>query len=176
MQRPPAHRNSPSPHTTPQSGSTQMGSVRQSDNRQSTITETILAHSALQSTSWLSQRPGSSWKTLPLQPPSPLPTLYTLRPSGEVGNRTPHLPKVSYQVLPLEHLTRSALELHAVSVTLSIKLNIALIYQPPGPLCDFFYEMDALLSCFSEDGIPLVILGDFNILPEKLQLQLQMNF
>jgi len=33
---------------------------------------------------------------------------------------------------------------------------------------DFFDEMDALLRCFLEDGISLVILGDFNIQPEKL--------
>jgi len=40
-------------------------------------------------------------------------------------------------------------------VTIPIKLNIAVIYRPPGPLGDFFDEMDAVLSCFSEDGIVL---------------------
>jgi len=78
-------------------------------------------------------------------------------------------PKWSYQVLFLEHLTRSALELHAVSVTLPIKLDIAAIYRPPGPLGDNFNEMDALLSRFPENGTALVVLGDFNIQPEKLQ-------
>jgi len=66
-----------------------------------------------------------------------------------------------------------------VSVTLPIKLNIAVIYRPPGPLGDFFFffdEMDALLSCFPENGTPLVVLGDFNIQPEKLQSPEFINF
>ena len=44
------------------------------------------------------------------------------------------------------------------------------INRPPGPLRDLYNEMDALLSCSPEDGTPLVVLGDFNILPEKLHL------
>jgi exonuclease III len=36
--------------------------------------------------------------------------------------------------------------------------------------------MDALLSCFSENGTPLIILGDFNILPEKLHSPELTNF
>ena len=63
-------------------------------------------------------------------------------------------------------MARSAFELHAVTVTLPIKLFIVVIYHPLGPLHDFYDEMDALLSCFPENGTPLVIFGDFNILPE----------
>jgi len=49
---------------------------------------------------------------------------------------------------------------------LPIKLNIAVIYRPPGPLFD---EMDALIiTSFPEDGKPLVVLGDSNIQPYKL--------
>jgi len=36
--------------------------------------------------------------------------------------------------------------------------------------------MDALLSCFAENGTPLVILGDFNIQPEKLQSPESLTF
>ena len=79
-----------------------------------------------------------------------------------------------YQVLPLEHLARSAFELHAVTVTLPIKLFLLVIYRPPGPLRDFYDEMDALLSCFPENGTPLVILGD--IKPEKLHSPELTNF
>ena len=50
------------------------------------------------------------------------------------------------QVLPLERLTRSSFELHAVTVTLPIKLYIAVIYHLPGPLRNFFDEMDAFLT------------------------------
>lgn len=74
----------------------------------------------------------------------------------------------SYQVLPLNHLPGFAFEFHAVSITLPFKLSIVGIYRPPGPLRDFFNEMDTLLSCYPDDGTPLVVLGDFNIHPEKL--------
>ena len=106
--------------------------------------------------------------------PAALSTAYsfshTPRPSGRGGGTGLLIsPKWSYRVLPLEHLTRSAFELHAVAITVPINLYIAVIYRPPGPFHDFFDEMDALLSCFPEDGTPLVVLGDFNIQPEKLQ-------
>ena len=74
----------------------------------------------------------------------------------------------SYQVLPLDHLPRSAFEFHMVSVTLLFKFNTVVLCLPPGPLCDFFEGMVTLLSCSPDDGTPLVVLGDFNILPEKL--------
>ena len=86
------------------------------------------------------------------------------------------LPKWSYQVLPLEHLIRPGFELHAVTVTLPIQLFIVVIYRPPGPLRDFYDEMDALLSCFSENGTPLVVMGDFIILPETLHSPELTNF
>ena len=56
-------------------------------------------------------------------------------------------PTESYQVHPLDHLPRSGFEFHVVSVTLPFILNIVGIYRPPGPLWDFFDEMDALLNC-----------------------------
>ena len=78
-------------------------------------------------------------------------------------------PLWSHQVLTLDHLPTSAFEFHAVSVTLPFKFNIVVIYRPPGFLCDFFDEMDALLSCSPDDGTPLVVLGDFNIPSKKLR-------
>jgi len=90
-----------------------------------------------------SHRPGSPRKT-PL--PSPLPTLSPPPPPtlwARWGNRT-RLSKVVIPGPSPGHLTRSALELHH-TVTLPIKLNIAVIYRPPGLLGDFD-EIDALLS------------------------------
>ena len=77
-------------------------------------------------------------------------------------------PMCFYQVLPLHHLPIATFQFHAVSVTLPFTLNTVVIYHPPGPLCDFFDEMDTLLRCSPDDGTPLVVLGDFNIHPEKL--------
>ncbi len=45
-----------------------------------------------------------------------------------------------------------------------IKLQIVVIYRPPGQiLAPFFEELDGLLSSFMEDGTPLLVFGDFNI-------------
>ena len=63
-------------------------------------------------------------------------------------------PMWCYQVLPLDHLLRSAFEFHTVSVTLPFKLNIVVIYHPP--------------NCSPGDGTLLVVMGDFNFYPEKL--------
>ena len=76
-------------------------------------------------------------------------------------------PDWTYTVLPLSHLSITTFEFHAVSVSLPVKLNIVVIYRPPGLLGDFLDEMDVLLTLFPEDGTPLVLLGDFNIQPEK---------
>ena len=74
--------------------------------------------------------------------PASLSTVYsfshTPRPSGRgVGTGLLISPMWSYKVLPLEHLARSAFELHVVTVTIPIKLSIVVIYRPPGPLRDF---------------------------------------
>jgi len=93
-------------------------------------TETILAYAALQSLPALTE----TW-IIPENTtiPAALSTAYFFshtpqRTGRGVGTGLLISPKWSYQVLCLEHLTRSALELHAVSVTHPIKLNIAVIY------------------------------------------------
>ncbi len=49
-----------------------------------------------------------------------------------------------------------------------IKLQIVVIYRPPGQiLSPFLEELDGLLSSFMEDGTPLLVFGDFNIHLEK---------
>ncbi len=59
-------------------------------------------------------------------------------------------------------------ESHAITVTSPIKLQIVLIYHPPGQiLATFLEELDGLLSSFMEDGTPLLVFGDFNIHPDK---------
>ncbi|XP_056441440.1 uncharacterized protein LOC130378857 [Gadus chalcogrammus] len=93
-------------------------------------------------------------------------TFQTIR--ARRGDRLLISPMWSYQVLPLKHLARSAFELHAVTVTIPIKLSIVVIYRPPGPFRDFYDEMDALLSCFPEDGTPR--LGEFHHLLQELRL------
>ncbi|KAK0145187.1 hypothetical protein N1851_015919 [Merluccius polli] len=68
---------------------------------------------------------------------------------------------------PLDYI----LILIAVSATIPIKLNIALIYYPSSPLHDFLNKMDALLSCqLPEDSTPLVVLGDFQHPARKVAL------
>ncbi len=45
-----------------------------------------------------------------------------------------------------------------------VKLQIVVIYHPPGQiLAAFLEELDGLLSSFMEDGTPLLVFGDFNI-------------
>ncbi len=42
------------------------------------------------------------------------------------------------------------------------------IYRPPGQILDtFLEELDGLLSSFMEDGTPILVFGDFNILLDK---------
>ncbi len=58
----------------------------------------------------------------------------------------------------------NSFEYHAITVTAPIKLQIVVIYRPPGQiLATFLEELDGLLSSFMEDGTPLLIFGDFNI-------------
>ncbi len=49
-----------------------------------------------------------------------------------------------------------------------IKLQIVVIYRPPGKtLATFLEELNGLLSSFMEDGTPILVFGDFNIHLEK---------
>ncbi len=58
----------------------------------------------------------------------------------------------------------NSFESHAITVTAPIKLQIVVIYRPPGQiLATFLEELDGLLSSFMEDGTPLLVFGDFNI-------------
>ncbi len=62
----------------------------------------------------------------------------------------------------------NSFESHAITVMAPIKLQIVVIYRPPGQiLAPFLDEMDGLLSSFMEDGTPLLVFGDFNIHLEK---------
>ncbi len=64
---------------------------------------------------------------------------------------------------------KSSFESHSVTITHSIKMHFVVVYRPPGPQGNFLDELDVLLSTFPEDGTPLVMLGDFNIHPDKPQ-------
>ncbi len=58
----------------------------------------------------------------------------------------------------------NSFESHAITVMAPIKLQIVVIYRPPGQiLAPFLEELDGLLSSFMEDGTPLLVFGDFNI-------------
>ncbi len=62
----------------------------------------------------------------------------------------------------------SSFESHAITVIAPIKLQIVVIYRPPGQIiAPFLEELDGLLSSFMEDGTPILVLGDFNIHLEK---------
>lgn len=58
-------------------------------------------------------------------------------------------------------------EVHAVTVTRSVKLHIVVIYCLPGQLGNFLGALDVLLSLFLVDDSPLVVFGDFSIHLEK---------
>ncbi|KAM9413381.1 uncharacterized protein ACWYII_013420 [Salvelinus alpinus] len=90
---------------------------------------------------------------------------HTPRASGQRGGGTGILisPKWSFSLSPLTHLSIASFEFHAVTVTSPFKLNILIIYRPPGSLGEFINELDALISSFPEDGSPLTVLGDFNL-------------
>ncbi len=62
----------------------------------------------------------------------------------------------------------NSFESNVITVTAPIKLQIVVIYRPPGQtLAPFLERLDGVLSSFMEDGIPLVIFDDFNIHIEK---------
>ncbi len=62
----------------------------------------------------------------------------------------------------------NSFESHAITVMAPIKLQIVVIYHPPGQiLAPFLEDLDGLLSSFMEDGTPLLVSGDFNIHLEK---------
>ena len=88
---------------------------------------------------------------------------HTPRASGQRGGGTGILisPKWTFSLSPLTHLSISSFEFHAVTVTSPFKLNILIIYRPPGSLGEFINELDALISSFPENGSPLTVLGDF---------------
>ncbi len=58
----------------------------------------------------------------------------------------------------------NSFESHAITVIAPIKLQIVVIYRPPGQIiAPFLEELDGLLSSFMEDGTPMLLFGDFNI-------------
>ncbi len=62
----------------------------------------------------------------------------------------------------------NSFESHAITVMAPIKLQIVVIYRPPGKtLATFLEELDGLLSSFMENGTPVLVFGDFNIHLEK---------
>ncbi|KAM9572179.1 uncharacterized protein ACWYII_003300 [Salvelinus alpinus] len=89
---------------------------------------------------------------------------HTPRASGQRGGGTGILisPKWSFSLSPLTHLSIASFEFHAVTVTSPFKLNILIIYRPPGSLGEFINELDALISSFPEDGSPLTVLDEIS--------------
>ncbi len=62
----------------------------------------------------------------------------------------------------------NSFESHAITVIAPIKLQIVIIYRPPGQIiAPFLEELDRLWSSFMEDGTLLLVFGDFNIHLEK---------
>ncbi|XP_075313226.1 uncharacterized protein LOC142373735 [Odontesthes bonariensis] len=73
-----------------------------------------------------------------------------------------------YSLCSLLQFSPSSFEFHAVTVSHLVKLTIAVVYRPSGPIGDFLEELDTLVSHFPDDGSGLTLLGDFNIQTEKL--------
>ncbi|XP_075304653.1 uncharacterized protein LOC142366593 [Odontesthes bonariensis] len=73
-----------------------------------------------------------------------------------------------YSLCSLLQFSPSSFEFHAVTVSHPVKLTIAVVYRPPGPIGDFLEELDTLVSHFPDDGSGLTLLGEFNIQTEKL--------
>ncbi len=89
---------------------------------------------------------------------------HTPRLTGR-GGGTGLLISNNWKFTPLSSLSiNSSFESHSVTITYPLKIHFVVVYRPPGPLVNFVEELDLLLSTFPEDGTPLVILGDFNIL------------
>ncbi len=62
----------------------------------------------------------------------------------------------------------NSFESHAITVIAPVKLQIVVIYRPPGQIITpFLEELDGFLSSFMEDGTPILVFGDFNIHLEK---------
>ena len=78
-------------------------------------------------------------------------------------------PKWKYSPLSVPQFSPLSFEFHAVAVTHPVKLTIAVVYRPPGPLGEFLDELDILISHISADDSALILLGDFNIQTEKLE-------
>ncbi len=98
-------------------------------------------------------------------PPPPAPPHLTGRGGGTgllISNNCKFTPLSSPSI-------NSFFESHSATITYPLKINFVVVYRPPGPLVNFVEELDLLLSTFSEDCTPLVILGDFNIHLDKPQ-------
>ncbi len=62
----------------------------------------------------------------------------------------------------------NSFESHAITVIAPIKLQIVVIYRPPGQIiAPFLEELHGLLSSFMEDGTLILVFGDFNLPLEK---------
>ncbi|KAJ8396476.1 hypothetical protein AAFF_G00017820 [Aldrovandia affinis] len=57
----------------------------------------------------------------------------------------------------------------ATPAALSAAYTFSHTPRPTGPLASFLDKMDALLSSFPEDGTPVLLLGDFNLLLDTPQ-------
>ncbi|XP_076863835.1 uncharacterized protein LOC143516125 [Brachyhypopomus gauderio] len=78
-------------------------------------------------------------------------------------------PEWRFTQLSFSALSISSFEFHAITVSYSTILHIIVIYRPPGSLENFIDELDTLLSQFTIEANPLILLGDFNLPSNKLE-------
>ncbi|KAM9313305.1 uncharacterized protein PAF06_011297 [Gastrophryne carolinensis] len=70
----------------------------------------------------------------------------------------------SFNPIPaLPSLTFPSFEVHCVRLYSPCRLNIAIIYRPPGPATLFLDHFSTWLLHFLSSDIPTIIMGDFNI-------------
>ena len=79
---------------------------------------------------------------------------------GGAGSLVSHDWKFT-QLLPA--YSYDSFECHAIMITNPFRLNLVVIYRPPGQLGSFKDELDILLSARPMDNCPFLTRGDMNI-------------
>ncbi len=108
-------------------------------------------------TFWAWLRPGFVQKTQQPLLRSPI-TSPSLTPPVRLGR----VEVLDFSFLTIGN-TQYSLKSHAITVTAPVKLQVVVMYRPPGQLGTFLEELDGLLSSFPEDGSPLIFFGDINV-------------
>ncbi|XP_069604687.1 uncharacterized protein [Ranitomeya imitator] len=98
---------------------------------------------------------------------------HTPRPGNKHGGGVGLLlsPNCTFNPIPpLPSLILPSFEVHSVRIYSPTNLQVAIIYRPPGPATAFIDQFSTWLLHFLSADIPTIIMGDFNIPIDTLQL------